>query len=178
MFGPSPDAGYPSRAMTEPHELRTYEYVNRPYAAVRDALKADPIGIFSRATHSAAGRASNLAASLRVELGALQVGTDVSIEIESIEEKDAGPGGRTPTTCIKLGWKAAHSPGIFPAMQAELFVYALSTQETQLDLHGRYRPPLGAVGSALDSLLGHRIAEASVHRFLSDVAKHLRAGPS
>lgn len=168
--------GYPGQAMTEPHELRTYEYVNRPYAAVRDALKADPAGIFSAATHTAAGRASSLAANLRVEFGALEVGTDVSIQVESVEERDDGPGGRTPTTCIKLSWKAARTPGIFPSMQAELFVYALSKDETQLDLHGLYRPPLGAVGSAIDSLVGHRIADASVHRFVADVAKHLRAG--
>jgi hypothetical protein len=162
--------------MTDAHELRTYEYVNRPYAAVRDALKADPAGIFSKATHNAAGRASSLAANLRVELGALEVGTDVSIEVESVEERPDGPGGRTPTTCVKLHWRAAHSPGIFPSMHAELFVYALSKDETQLDLHGLYTPPLGAVGSAIDSLVGHRIAEASVHRFVADVAKHLRAG--
>jgi hypothetical protein len=35
-------------------------------------------------------------------------------------------------------------------------------------------PPLGGVGSALDSLIGHRIADASVHRFVTDVASLLR----
>jgi hypothetical protein len=49
----------------------------------------------------------------------------------------------------------------------------LSSQETQLDLHGRYRPPLGVVGNALDALVGHRIAEASVLRFVQGVATRL-----
>ena len=34
--------------------------------------------------------------------------------------------------------------------------------------------PLGAVGGALDSLIGHRVADASVHRFVTDVAGLLR----
>ena len=62
--------------MAEPHALRCYEYVNRPYAAVRDALLADPSQIFCKATTGAASRADALAANLRVELGALEVGTE------------------------------------------------------------------------------------------------------
>jgi hypothetical protein len=38
----------------------------------------------------------------------------------------------------------------------------------------RYTPPLGTIGSALDSLIGHRVADASVHRFVTDVASLLR----
>jgi hypothetical protein len=33
---------------------------------------------------------------------------------------------------------------------------------------------LGTVGKALNAIAGHRIAEASVHRFVDDVARHLR----
>jgi hypothetical protein len=59
-------------------------------------------------------------------------------------------------------------------MSAELSIYPLTATETQLDFLGRYEPPLGAVGGAVDAVVGHRIAEASVHRFLSDVAAYLR----
>jgi hypothetical protein len=60
-------------------------------------------------------------------------------------------------------------------MDAELIVYPLSPNETQLELHGFYSPPLGAVGSALGSLVGHRIADASVHRFVTELASWLRS---
>ena len=60
-------------------------------------------------------------------------------------------------------------------MEATLSVYPLSAHETQIDLHGRYRPPLGAVGNALDVLVGHRIAEASVLRFVQDIAARINA---
>ena len=161
--------------MAKPHELRCYDYVNRPYVVVRDALRADLGGIFERATKSATGRAHALAANLKVDLGALEVGTDVVIEVLGVEERDEGPAGRTPTTFIDLRWNAARAAALFPSMQAQLIVYPLSRDETQIELHGRYVPPLGGVGSALDSLIGHRIADASVHRFVTDVASLLRS---
>ena len=36
--------------------LRVFDYVNRPYAKVRDGLTADPLAVFQRATSAAAGR--------------------------------------------------------------------------------------------------------------------------
>jgi len=160
--------------MGQPHELRCYDYVNRPYAVVRDALRADLAGIFGRATKGATGRAQALGASLKVDLGALEIGTDVVIEVLGVEEREEGPAGRTHTTFIKVRWKAARAAALFPSMEAELVVYPLSRDETQLELHGVYAPPLGAIGSALDSLVGRRIADASVHRFVTDVASLLR----
>jgi hypothetical protein len=111
---------------------------------------------------------------LKVDVGPLEIGTDVAIEVIGVEEREEGPSGRTPTTVIGLRWKAARATALFPSMDAELIVYPLSRNETQLELHGLYSPPLGAVGSALDSLIGYRIADASVHRFISDVAGFLR----
>jgi hypothetical protein len=55
-------------------------------------------------------------------------------------------------------------------MRASLLAYPLGPNETQLELRGHYEPPGGVIGSAADWLVGHRIAEASVHRFLDEVA--------
>ncbi|MGD0526293.1 MAG: hypothetical protein ABSE49_14170, partial [Polyangiaceae bacterium] len=61
-----------------------------------------------------------------------------------------------------------------PSMQLELSTWALSSTETQLEIVGEYRPPLGVVGNALDAAVGHRIAEASVHRFLDEVIEQMK----
>ncbi len=160
--------------MVQPHELRFYEYVNRPYAVVRDALREDLGGIFARATRGATDRADALAANLRVDLGGLEVGAAVTIEIVDVQERPHGPLGAVTTTVVELRWKATRAAAIFPSMEAELSIYPLSKDETQLDLQGVYRPPLGPIGGALDALVGHRIADASVHRFVSDIAKLLK----
>lgn len=156
------------------HELRCYEYVNGPYAVVRDALRSDLAGILARATKSATHRADSLAANLRVELGALEIGAAVTIELVGTEERPASATGGPTSTVIRLRWKAVRAAAAFPAMDAELVVYPLSKDETQLDLRGTYEPPLGAIGSVIDAVVGHRLAEAAVHRFLGEIATLLR----
>jgi hypothetical protein len=59
-------------------------------------------------------------------------------------------------------------------MKADLSIYPLTATETQLDFKGLYEPPLGLLGKAVNAMVGHRIAEVSVHRFVSDVAQYLR----
>ena len=38
--------------MKQRHEIRSYDYVNHPYAAVRQALVTDPAAIFAAATRA------------------------------------------------------------------------------------------------------------------------------
>lgn len=159
--------------MTRRNELRCYDYVNRPHDQVSDALAADARKIFERATRSAAARAQDLGAELRARIGAVEVSADVEIQILGVTEAQA-PDGK-PATRIDLTWRSRRSPGLFPELTGALSAYALTPQETQIELAGTYDPPLGLFGQAIDALAMHRIAEASVQRFVSDVAAFLRA---
>src|SRR6266498_3508556 len=80
----------------------------------------------------------------------------------------------SPASRLLLEWEATAMPGLFPLMKAELCIYPLTPTETQLDFFGHYEPPFGMVGKAMNAIAGYRIAEVSVHRFLSDVAGYLR----
>ena len=159
--------------MSKGREVRFYDYVNQPYERVRDALRKNTLSVFQAATKAAASRAQTVAAELHVDVGGIGVKTDIKISIQNIEEKvkDALP---APSTRLLLEWEAATLPGMFPLMKAELSIYPLTATETQLDFLGFYEPPFGAVGQAVNAIVGHRIAEASVHRFVNDVAGYLR----
>ena len=154
-------------------EIRCYDYVNHPYGKVRDALRRDALDVFRAATKAAASRAESVAAELHVDLGGIGVKADINISVKDIEEKPAdataGPSMRLP-----LEWEATTAPTLFPFMKADLSVYPLTGTETQLDFLGLYEPPFGAVGRAINAVAGHRIAEASVHRFINEVAEYLR----
>jgi hypothetical protein len=154
-------------------DIRSYDYVNHPYAAVRDALVKDPAGVLRAATTAAASRARAVAAALHVNIGPLDIGAEITLTVGDISEQihDA-PASRV--TRIPIEWSAAQRAALFPIMNAELSVYPLTATETQLDFLGRYEPPLGIVGGAIDAMVGHRIAEASVHRLVADVANYLR----
>jgi hypothetical protein len=157
--------------MTQGREIRSFDYVNHPYGAVREALIADASGVFRAATRSASSRAQDVAAALRVSLAGLEVSTDIALTIGEITDVTVAG---SPVTRIPVFWEAARRPGLFPLMEAELSIYPLTPTETQLDFLGHYEPPLSVIGDAVNALVGHRVAEASVHRFVADVAQYLR----
>ncbi|HKP58462.1 MAG TPA: hypothetical protein VJV78_17170 [Polyangiales bacterium] len=160
--------------MSAEHTLRCYDYVNQPFARVQEALKNDAAGIFNAATQSASERAHSLGAQLRVRVGALEVATEVRIDVGSPTSEMSSPWGYE-ISVFPLEWGSLSNPSLFPKMKAKLRVYPISSRETQLELEGGYDPPLGLLGDALDALVGHRIAEASALRFMQDVAALLRA---
>jgi hypothetical protein len=159
--------------MTTGRKIRSYDYVNHPYERVREVLRQNALTVFQSATKSAASRAQSIAAELHVDFGGIGVKTEIKISVKSIEEKIVDATS-PPATRLLLEWEAASAPGLFPLMKGELSLYPLTSTETQLDFSGFYKPPFGAVGKTLNAIVGHRIAEVSVHRFVSDVAGYLR----
>jgi hypothetical protein len=155
------------------NEIRSHDYVNHPYAAVRDALVKDPAAVLSAATNAAAARARDVAAALHVNIGPLDIGTQIAVTVGEIREESYG-GSTSRVTRIPIEWSATQRAGLFPVMNAELSVFPLTATETQIEFVGRYEPPMGIIGGAFDATVGHRIAQASVHRLVSDVAKYLR----
>lgn len=74
---------------------------------------------------------------------------------------------------IPLRWRSATTDRLLPVLEAELELQPLSGGGSHLSLLGTYRPPLSVMGGAGDVLLGHRVAEACVRRFVLDVAARL-----
>jgi len=159
--------------MSKGRPVRCFDYVNHPYEKVRDALSREALAVFQNATKGAESRAQSVASELRVQLGSIDVGTDIAISVKGVEDETALDLSAR-RTLLALEWAASRTPHLFPLMRAELAIYPLTATETQLDFSGHYEPPLGVLGSAIDAVIGHRIAEASVHRFVGDVADYLR----
>ena len=159
--------------MSKAKSIRCYDYVNHPYEEVRDALKTDSLTVFQHATKTAAQRAEGLSSELRLNVGGIEVGTDISISVNKVQEQ-AKEGFNPPATHIHLEWEASERPGWFPVMKADFSIYPLTATETQLDFFGNYEVPLGVLGNFFDSVVGHRVVDASVHRFIEEVAIYLR----
>jgi hypothetical protein len=131
--------------MSTGREIRSYDYLNRPYERVRDALRRNALTVFQSATKAAASRAQSVAAELHVDFGGIGVKTDINFSVKNIEEKTVDATS-TPSTRLLMEWEAATMPGLFPLMKGELSVYPLTSTETQLDFSGVYEPPFGAAG--------------------------------
>lgn len=155
------------RPMSESREVRCYDYVPTRYERVRKLLHSDGVAIFSRATATVNERARELVATLRLNVGPVEVGVDVQLQVKGIIEEVGATGD--PRTLLDFTWEATRGAGFFPRMDATLSAYPVAPDETQLDLLGRYQPPLGTLGTAIDATAGHRVAEATVLRLLRDV---------
>ena len=88
------------------------------------------------------------------------------------EPAEAGDG-----LAIPLVWEATGPLGLFPRLEGTLRLTALDPERAELTLSGRYRPPLGRAGLALDEALLARVARAAVRSFLRRVAQALDGEP-
>lgn len=154
-------------AVAAAHPLRAYEFVSRPYATVCDALASEE-SAFRRATDAAASRADSLVQSLRIDLPGIEVGSVIDLAVEAGERSDR-------RTTFKIGWAAPRPAALFSSMSLTLGLLPLTPTETQIELRGTYTAPLGLVGAPLDTALLHCVADATVHRFVAELARLLRA---
>jgi len=76
---------------------------------------------------------------------------------------------------LPLTWRAAGAEALFPVMEGDLELAPLGPAISQLAMSARYRPPLGAVGRAIDRAVLHRVAEATIKDFVDRVAEALEA---
>ena len=89
--------------------LYFYEYVRRPSRRVVEILKADPAGLFKSATAASVADTERLAASLHVDVGGLEVGKDVRVELGEVEASD-------DRARVPIRWRAASQSALFPSM--------------------------------------------------------------
>jgi hypothetical protein len=161
-----------------PHDLHCYDYVNQPYERVRERLLEDPRRLLQRASKVAAARAQALRAQLRGVARPLEPGAQFELRVSTIE------GARAPLDEPSRRFlhelRADRATAVFPVMHAILRAYPLTPTETQLELEGTYAPPATVTGEGtatddITAVMGRRIAEASMLRFIQEVAVHLRA---
>jgi len=103
---------------------------------------------------------------LRFEIGGGAITRRVEAQVGPLESEPA-------SLRVPLQWKAADHPNLFPVMSGELHISDLGGANVELRLVGEYHPPLGAVGAVGDALAGRRVAEKSLHGFLTEVAREL-----
>ncbi len=93
----------------------------------------------------------------------------VSVHLgDALEGKDA--------TIIPLTWEATGPSGLFPRLEGQLRVREVDAERTEVDFSGRYRPPLGRAGQALDDVVLARVARATIRSLLRRVADALEEG--
>ena len=149
-------------------QLYFYEYVNRRASDIVAIVENRALEVFQSATNTALDKTEQFRSRLHVDFAGFEVGREVEIELGKPQDKGYA-------VVIPITWHAKDQAGLFPAMTAELEVAALDNMLplSQISVIGRYRPPVGLLGAVGDAMLMHRVAEASVRNFVSDLAARL-----
>ena len=78
---------------------------------------------------------------------------------------------RGESAVLALRWQATGpGGGLFPALDADIWLTPAGEHSARLSLAGVYRPPLGALGTGLDRAVFHRVADATARSLLARVA--------
>lgn len=87
-----------------------------------------------------------------------------------VEVRYAELSARSTSATLILRWEAVGPGGrLFPVLDADLTLAPYGESASLLALAGVYRPPLGAVGAALDRVVMRRAAHATLQGFVNQV---------
>lgn len=151
-------------------DLHAYAYVDVPFDLASRLFAENADAVLKHATDDVAEEAGKLSRTLKVNVGGFDVAKDVEVLIGDFEP------AQLTRSSVPIEWHAENGRLLFPTLKARLDIVAVSLDPplTQIELTGTYDPPGGAVGAGADRLLLHRLADATVYRFVHDIAMELR----
>ncbi|HXJ64072.1 MAG TPA: hypothetical protein VNN79_09985 [Actinomycetota bacterium] len=142
--------------------VRYFMDMDVAFADANEALLADPAGWLPDLARETDQEGVHLLTSVGFGMG-IHVRKRVEVEVE--------PPLTVPgRTVVPIRWStgAEHSP--LPSMEGDLELAPFGPGVTHLAMSGRYTPPLGRAGEAIDRALLNRVAEATVRDFVQRVA--------
>jgi hypothetical protein len=138
--------------------IRYFIELSLPVVKVEKALAGSPAGWLSAMAGEAQARGDGL-------LGEVGVGPRARLR-RQVRIRLGEPVHFPSMTSLPLTWEPVGLDGVLPQLDANLELGPLGGDRTQLAVSARYRPPLGVVGRAVDRVLLHRVAEATLKDFL------------
>ncbi len=143
--------------------LRAFVEIRVPAEAATNVLRRLPQTLVESFAVEAIDHGHTVLAEVGFPMAGRRLGKQVEIEV--------GDPVETPSrTWLPLTWKATGAEGLFPSLEGELEAAPLGKDLTQIGLSARYKPPFGVLGTTLDRMFLHRVAEATVQDFVQRVA--------
>lgn len=134
-------------------EIEAVTSIAVPFDAACDLLRDDPRAAVPDTIVAVLGGGTGVEQLIHVEVGPLQ------------EEQTAAG--------MAMSWVPDSHEKLLPSFTGRLVLVAESPSGTRVSLHGTYTVPLGAVGRFGDTLVGRRIARASITEYVERIARAL-----
>ena len=149
-------------------EVEVVVGVRAPVEAAVMVLLEDPGSLFEPGAAPDAEQGGRFRASLAIDL------TDGTILRHEVVIETGGTKGTERDVTLLLHLEPGGNHHLLPVFAGQLELRAQGTG-SQLVLAGHYDVPLGLIGRVGDALGGHRWAERSLERFMTEVAERLEA---
>lgn len=139
--------------------LRT---IDVPYERVRDHLRDHAASVLGDG-------GDPIRASLMAQVSSTTVSREVEIEIVGFDEPEGSAAGAN----LIFRADALRHADLFPHLEARLEVLPVAEDRTALFLSATYKPPLGVVGGAANTIGLHRVAGQSLRSLFDEIADRL-----
>lgn len=148
--------------------IYAYTFVRAPFVEVARLVADDPAGVLGSAASVAAAHGRAVCASLRVRLGAFEIGREATIDIGQVRWDG------NDRVQVALRWRDATSPGCSRRCRQRWRCGGCrGVRRWWRSWAGTGRRG-GALGAAVDVLVGHRVAEAMLDRFVDEVGARIQ----
>lgn len=137
-----------------------------PYETARSRLAADPLAVTTGALARAHRHDEQLSGRIGPRKWPPLFAKEVTVRASTPRHHGEG-------TVVSLRWEAAGAKGLFPDFDADLEICPEGELTTRVVLRGSYRPPMGGVGQAMDDLVLHKLAQATVEHVVEAIAAAL-----
>ncbi|HHC09413.1 MAG TPA: hypothetical protein ENK55_11950 [Actinobacteria bacterium] len=101
-------------------------------------------------------------------------GLRLADEVEFVAEPAVDLPGPLPLVRRRLRWVPLDHREIHPVVEADLEAEPIDDRRTMLSLLASYVPPMGRLGTAVDRVALHRVAEAALERYFDALVAELR----
>lgn len=151
--------------------VRDFVHVDRPMEVVRPRFMAGadewlaPLASRAFAAHEEL-REQLAPTGRRGQACATECASKVLLEVGVVRLRD-------DALVLPLLWDVSFSAVPFPPLLADLEVAPIGSARTLIAFSGTYEPPRDGLGRRDDELLLHRLTEASVRSFLTEIARVL-----
>ena len=146
--------------------VRYYVTIDRPIEECRRVLLESPDEWLPNLVQSSEGPAEQLVARMGFSILAVGVRKRAVVQLgKPLQLRD--------WLHIPISWEAQPVSELFPRFEGELQLVPMGPNQTKLALAGTYDPPLGDAGRAVDNLVMHTAAEATVKDFVEGLGRRL-----
>lgn len=150
--------------------VQDFVIVDQPYDLVAVRFCADMADRLGGAMQAARAESDLLQRKAAPQGWPALLARTIDIDLGSVRAYEDG-------LLVSFTWQAHSRTSLFPTFDADLQLSPIGSTQTQLILRGRYRPPIGTLGRHADQLLLHRVADATIRAFLTDIASDLAQPP-